>query len=275
MEIVEKDTEGIMKKILRIFKSLGYSNIWAESLNIFWTNFPIRKFLGLNSPSEESVLSIILKNTLENQLYNEHLTEFLGALFETRNDQSALMYKVTMDKSLMNIIMKSLSLKHLDQVSLMFHSNFNNLRLYTDQLHEGLKALNIASKNRSYNEFIKLSKTVEDEEFYGPMKLFKENFSFFIRIEKEGYMFKKNEEIKLALDRLANVFRNAEERDNVTSKVDEVMEGYIREITELQLAIANRVKSFYLVIKLRDLSYQNALMIPIIHEVMKSTGHSD
>ena len=84
----------------------------------------------------------------------------------------------------MNSIMKSLSLKHLDKISLMFHSNFNNLRLYTDQLHEGLKALNIASKNRSYNEFIKLSKSIEDEEFFGPLKLFKENFSFFIRIEK-------------------------------------------------------------------------------------------
>ena len=53
------------------------------------------------------------------------------------------------------------------------------------------------------------------------------------------------------------------------------MEGYIKEITELQASIANRVKSFYLVTKLRDLSYQNSLMIPIIHEVMKSTGNSD
>ena len=44
------------------------------------------------------------------------------------------------------------------------------------------------------------------------MKLFKENFSFFIRIEKEGYMFKKNEEVKLAMDRLSNVFRNAHEK---------------------------------------------------------------
>lgn len=71
------------------------------------------------------------------------------------------------------------------------------------------------------------------------------------------------------------MFRNAQERDNVAAKVDEVMEGYIKEITELQLAIANRVKSFYLVTKLRDLSYQNSLMIPIIHELMKSTGHTD
>lgn len=93
----------------------------------------------------------------------DYLTDFLGSLFETREEQNALMYKVTMDRTLMNTIMKSLSLKHLDKISLMFHSNFNNLRLYTDQLHEGLKALNIASKNRSYNEFIKLSKSVEDE----------------------------------------------------------------------------------------------------------------
>jgi hypothetical protein len=43
----------------------------------------------------------------------------------------------------------------------------------------------------------------------------------------------------------------------------------------LQIAIANRVKSFYLATKLRDLSYQNALMIPIINEVMHSTGKSE
>lgn len=91
----------------------------------------------------------------------------------------------------------------------MFHSNFNNLRLYTDQLHEGLKALNIASKNRAYNEYIKLSKSVEDDEFSGPLKLFKENFRFFIRIEKEGYKFKKNEETNLVIGRLSNIFRNA------------------------------------------------------------------
>lgn len=45
----------------------------------------------------------------------------------------------------------------------MFHSNLDNLRLYTDQLQEGLKALNVASNNRSYNEFILLSKGFEDE----------------------------------------------------------------------------------------------------------------
>lgn len=73
-------------------------------------------------------------------------------LFESRpSEQNTLMYKVTIDKHLLNLIMKSLHIKHLNEVSLMIHSNFNNLRLYTDQLHEGLKALNIASKNRSYN----------------------------------------------------------------------------------------------------------------------------
>jgi hypothetical protein len=31
------------------------------------------------------------------------------------------------------------------------------------------------------------------------MKLFKENFGFFIKIEKEGYNYKKSEEIKLTI----------------------------------------------------------------------------
>lgn len=82
------------------------------------------------------------------------------------------MYKVGIDKNLLNLIMKSLEIKNLSNISFLFHSNFNNLRLYTDQLHEGLKALNIASKTRSYNEYIQLSKEIEDEEFLGPMKLF-------------------------------------------------------------------------------------------------------
>lgn len=61
------------------------------------------------------------------------------------------MYKVSIDRGLLNSIMKSLEIKNLSYVSLFFHSNFNNLRLYTDQLHEGLKALGMASKNRAYN----------------------------------------------------------------------------------------------------------------------------
>jgi len=58
--------------------------------------------------------------------------------------------------------MKSLEIENLSYISLLFHSNFNNLRLYTDQLHEGLKALNIASKNRAFNEYIQLSKDADD-----------------------------------------------------------------------------------------------------------------
>ena len=83
------------------------------------------------------------------------------------------MYKVTISRKLLNSIMKSLSISHLSDVALLFHSNFNNLRLYTDQLNEGLKALGMSSKNRSFNEYIQLSKDIDDEEFYGPMKLFK------------------------------------------------------------------------------------------------------
>ena len=36
-----------------------------------------------------------------------------------------------------------------------------------------MKTLNMASKNRNYNEYVKLSEDVDEEEFYGPMKLFK------------------------------------------------------------------------------------------------------
>jgi len=83
----------------------------------------------------------------------------LGSIFTTRpKEQNSLMYKVTLNRGLLNLIMKSLEIANLSYVSLLFHSNYNNLRLYTDQLHEGLKALNMASKNRAYNEYIQLSK---------------------------------------------------------------------------------------------------------------------
>ncbi len=73
------------------------------------------------------------------------------------------MYKVTLNRACLNLIMKSLEIENLSFVSLLFHSNYNNLRLYTDQLHEGLKALNMSSKSRAYNEYIQLSKDLEDE----------------------------------------------------------------------------------------------------------------
>lgn len=43
------------------------------------------------------------------------------------------------------------------------------------------------------------------------------------------------------------------------------MEEHTGEIKKLQLNIANRVKSFYLVTKLRDLSYQNAFTMTLLH----------
>lgn len=129
------------------------------------------------------------------------------------------MYKVSIDRGLLNSIMKSLEIKNLSYVSLFFHSNFNNLRLYTDQLHEGLKALGMASKNRAYNEYVQLSKDIEDEEFFIPMKLFKENFSFFIRIEKEGYRFKRSEEEKLGRERVLKVIRSGATGEALTKEI--------------------------------------------------------
>ena len=64
----------------------------------------------------------------------------------------------------------------------------------------------------------------------------------------------------------------AGEKENVSGKVDEILQEHIAEIKQLQSAIANRVKSFYLVTKLRDLSCQNSLMINIMHSTMKKKG---
>ena len=101
---------------------------------------------------------------LENEEVKDELNELLGSIFTTRpKEQNSLMYKVTLNRGLLNLIMKSLEITNLSYVSLLFHSNYNNLRLYTDQLHEGLKALNMASKNRAYNEYVQLSKDLEDE----------------------------------------------------------------------------------------------------------------
>lgn len=67
VKIVDEDSQFVQKKILKIFEKLGYSNIWAESFNMFWLNFPIRKHLGLNKTSEQSILSILLNISLNNQ----------------------------------------------------------------------------------------------------------------------------------------------------------------------------------------------------------------
>lgn len=64
---MKEDSNKIIKKVMKIFSKIGYSNIWAESLDMYWINFPIRKQLGFNNKSEESFLSILLKNTLEKE----------------------------------------------------------------------------------------------------------------------------------------------------------------------------------------------------------------
>ena len=79
----------------------------------------------------------------------------------------------------------------------------------------------------------------------------------------------------MTLDRIKNLVRGAGERENISSQVDSVLLEHISEIKQLQNAIANRVKSFYLVTKLRDLSYQNSLMINVMHSTMKNKGKSE
>ena len=47
------------------------------------------------------------------------------------------------------------------------------------------------------------------------MKLFKENFDFFISIEKEGYKFKRGEEQKIARERIIKVLRSGATGDKL------------------------------------------------------------
>lgn len=97
------------------------------------------------------------------------------------------------------------------------------------------------------------------------MKLFKENFAFFAKIEKEGYRFKRNEDLKLTLEKMVSLFRNASKETLVTD-VTALGTNFVAELERLQLNIANRVKSFYLVTKLRDLSFQNAQTVGLLYE---------
>jgi hypothetical protein len=52
------------------------------------------------------------------------------------------------------------------------------------------------------------------------------------------------------------------------------MTDYLKEIEALQVSIANRVKSFYLVTKLRDLTYQNSITIGLMREVLAQKNMS-
>ena len=224
---------------MELLAQIGYTNLWAESYNSLeaMTAFSeLRQKAGFKKQDEEETFfSWLLDLCLEDESVRESLDELLGRIFDTRPlDQNSLMYKVTISRKLLNAIMKSLSISHLSDVALLFHSNFNNLRLYTDQLHEGLKALGMSSKNRSFNEYIQLSKDIDDEEFYGPMKLFKENFAFFIRIEKEGYGFKLREEQKLGRERVVKVLRSGASGQALNTQLDEVVEQFESELQKLQ-----------------------------------------
>jgi len=91
-------------------------------------------------------------------------------------------------------MLKCIDFDNLHYASILFYANFENLRLYTEDIQEGFKALNLASKTRSYNEFLKLSKEYNDQEYLTPLRIFKENLKFFVKVEKEGYEFKRREE---------------------------------------------------------------------------------
>lgn len=82
--MVNQNPIKILQQILKLFKNLGYSNIWAESMNMFWLNFPIRKHLGLNKPSEQSVFSVVLNIALNKPELKDDLNDFLGEFFKTR-----------------------------------------------------------------------------------------------------------------------------------------------------------------------------------------------
>lgn len=158
IHLVLKDRKKSLQIIYKLFTKIAYTNLWSENFKKL-ANFPhfqalIRrfKFANLSEDSEDSFFGIALKTGLSNEFVFEDLNSFLGCFFDSKpSDQNSLMYNAIIDRSLLNLIMKSLHIPNLHKVSLLFHSNFNNLRLYTDQLHEGLKALNMASKNRSYN----------------------------------------------------------------------------------------------------------------------------
>ena len=56
------------------------------------------------------------------------------------------------------------------------------------------------------------------------MKLFKYNFQFFIRIEKEGYRFKRGEEEKLGRERVLKVLRSGVTGEELNKQIDHVID---------------------------------------------------
>lgn len=113
LNINTEDRTKTIKALLKIFSQIGYTNLWAESYNSI-KNLEYLKDLRnrcefKEEDEEETFFSWVLKNSLENEGVKEELNELLGSIFASRpKDQNALMYKVTLNRGLLNLIMKSL-----------------------------------------------------------------------------------------------------------------------------------------------------------------------
>ena len=67
-------------------------------------------------------------------------------------------YSVQIDNQTLNLVLKYIrQYPWLRQIKHIIHSNYSNMRLYTDKFTEGLKSMNLASKIRCFNEYLKIS----------------------------------------------------------------------------------------------------------------------
>lgn len=101
-----------------------------------------------------------------------------------------------------------------------------------------------------------------------PLKIFKENLKFFVKVEKEGYLFKRREEAAIAVERLVSVAKTNPKEP--AEEFDKIMDSYLTEIGKLKINAVNRVRSMYLAAKLRDLSIQNGSTISLLYEILSS-----
>lgn len=164
----DKDKQlALINRILEIFSHFGYSNFWVCSFDdLAKQRLPLTDAWLKDSklPTKESLLCLFLKYVLnkyvEKELPSTQLfSAFLQKFFEQRPvANTALTYKIQVDKQLLNLMLKCIDFENLHYASILFYANFENLRLYTEDIQEGFKALNLASKTRSYNEFLKLSR---------------------------------------------------------------------------------------------------------------------
>ena len=98
------------------------------------------------------------------------------------------------------------------------------------------------------------------------MKIFKENLKFFTKIEKEGYLFKVEQEASITVERIINQVKSP---TTTAEQIDAILDQYFIEVNKLKANTINRVKSIYLSSKLRDLSLQNGTTISLLYEVLK------